>query len=233
MKPSSSGEQTATYFDFYSNTYTNIPNYILMYLFSLDLSRTEWKLYLYLRSKKNNNNGLAWPGVRATVREARISKKDVKPARDRLEALGLISTTTRPGETTLIEFNDEQLKHCTPTEGYTRRPPTGGHTLYPSEGPQTITNTSTIVTTTNGKGNKKNKKVKSVTPRSAKRPSPGAKPSTKGVYPSVGDTTQKLLKQKTKPTYEQYLKAKGNQWEWRSFLAKWEALHSKKKGGRT
>ena len=51
MIPSSSGDPTATY--------TNIPNYILMLLFTMELSRPEWKLYLYLRSKKNNNNGFA------------------------------------------------------------------------------------------------------------------------------------------------------------------------------
>lgn len=175
MIPSSSGDPTATY--------TNIPNYILMYLFTLELSRPEWKLYLYLRSKKNNNNGLAWPGVRTTITEAHISKKDVKPARDRLVELGLITATIRPGDTTLIDFNDEQIKKWVyPTGGHTTVPHRGPQGV-PHRGPRTITKTTTNLHTTKGKA--KRKKKSNPLPPSL---SPDANTKTKKVRPTGGHT---------------------------------------------
>jgi hypothetical protein len=90
-------------------TYTNIPNYILMVLFTMKLSRPEWKLYLYLRKLKNSNSATAWPPVRTIVRDAHIDINSVKPARDRLEKLGLISARVLPGIGVEISFNDEAI----------------------------------------------------------------------------------------------------------------------------
>lgn len=190
MKPSSSGDPTATY--------TNIPNYILMLLFTMELSRPEWKLYLYLRSKKNNNNGFAWPGLPLIIKEAHVSRKDVKPARDRLVKLGLISAITRPGFTTMIDFNDEKLKKNylklmkkgSAHRGHHRSAHSGnGGSAH--RGHTTITKTTTTLHSTK-KGTLKSKKEKNVRSPSS-RPngqSPDANKSTKGVVPTVGTTSK-------------------------------------------
>ena len=223
MIPSSSGDPTATY--------TNIPNYILMLLFTMELSRPEWKLYLYLRSKKNNNNGFAWPGLPLIIKEAHVSRKDVKPARDRLVELGLISAITRPGFTTMIDFNDEKLKKNylklmkkgSAHRGHHRSAHSGnGGSAH--RGHTTITNT--ITTLPNTIDRRKKKKEKSVHSLRPTKKSPDANKRTKRVVPTVGTTIHLLLSQDNKPTYSDYLKHKGNQWEWRAFLGKWEELHS-------
>jgi len=218
MQPSSSGDPIATFF----TTYTNLPNYVLLHLFTLELSRPEWKLYLYLRYRKNNGSGQAWPGVRKTVDEAHISRRQVKPARDRLECLGLITTITRPGSTSVVEFNDEQIKEYymlgvthSGGQGVTH---SGGHSVTHC-GQHTITNTTTTTTTSKGARKKKEKKSPS--------PLPGAKTKpTKRVAPTVGNTTHRLLKSKTEPTYEAYLKHGGNQWKWSEFKSAWKKAHT-------
>jgi hypothetical protein len=90
-------------------SYTNIPNYILMLLFTMRLTRPEWKLYLYLRKNKNSHSATAWPPVRTIVRDAHITINSVKPARDRLIELGLISANSIPGIGIEITFNDEAM----------------------------------------------------------------------------------------------------------------------------
>ena len=232
MIPSSSGEQEATYIiDF--EKYTNIPNYILTYLFEQkrgDLGRTALKLYLYLRSKKNNTSGFAWPGVRTIVREAHVSKDDVKPARDQLVTVGLISISPVKGPrgTVLIDFNDEQIAQTMserpPIRGTASVPPLEGQGVPPI-GEHTNTNTITTLHNTKGKGKKKEKKsVRSPRPKSV---SPGVKTNTKRASLHRGNTTHLLLKQKRRPTYEDYLKHSGNQWEWGAFILQWEQSHSK------
>jgi hypothetical protein len=222
MLPSSSGDPFATY--------TNIPNYILFYLFEQkrgDLSRTALKLYLYLRSKKNNESGLAWPGVRAIVREAHISKNDVKPARDQLIAADLItiSPTKGPRGTILVDFNDETIRNKRSPNGGSPSVPLMGGQGVPLMGEHTITNTITTLTNTNGAGKRKKKG------ESTRSKSPGAKPTRRiAATPHRGntpqDTTHLLLLQTTRPTYEDYLRHRGNQWAWHEFLATWDQQHS-------
>jgi hypothetical protein len=90
-------------------TYTNIPNHILMLLFTMKLTRPQWKLYLYLRMRKNSNSATAWPPVRTIVRDAHIDINSVRPARDRLIELGLISAKSIRGVGIEISFNDEAM----------------------------------------------------------------------------------------------------------------------------
>jgi hypothetical protein len=170
MIPSSSGEPTATYIDF--ETYTNIPNYILMYLFEQErgkLGRTALKLYLYLRSMKNNNSGMAWPGVRKIVREAHMSNNDVKPARNQLVTVGLISILPIKGPrgTVLIEFNDEKIMQTmierSPIGRTASDLPLGEQGDLPM-GEHTNTNTITTLPNTNKGRSKRKRSVR--TPRS-------------------------------------------------------------------
>lgn len=233
MIPSSSGEQEATYIDF--EKYTNIPNYILAFLFEQrrgDLGRTALKLYLYLRSKKNNTSGFAWPGVRTIVREAHVSKNDVKPARDQLVTVGLISISPVKGPrgTVLIDFNDEQI-----TQTMSQRSPIRGTASVPPLGEQGVpplgehTNTNTITTLHNTKGNGKEKKsVRTSRSPRPKSKSAGVKTNTRRATPHRGNTTHLLLEQKKRPTYEDYLKHSGDAWGWGAFQRQWEETHSRK-----
>lgn len=178
-------------------TYTNIPNYILMYLFKQkrsDLSRTALKLYLYLRSKKNNQSGIAWPGTNTIISEAHVSRKDIKPARDQLVVTGLLSVLSIKGPrgTVMVDFNDEKIKRTSSPKGKRvssspkgkrRSSPKGKRTSSP-KGNTTITSTNTSVTITKGKSKSKKKKDTGTVRLSPDAPTP----ERKGAVPLRGTT---------------------------------------------
>jgi hypothetical protein len=88
------------------DTYTNIPNNILAYLFKSKVSKTAFKLYVFYRMYKNNGSGEAFPSFRRIIKEAHISSRDLAPAREELVGLGVISFKLIDGRQTKILFND-------------------------------------------------------------------------------------------------------------------------------
>lgn len=88
-------------------SYTNIPNNVLEFLYNGELSRTAIKLYLFLRRYKNNKTEKAWPSRTRIKNEVSISPRDIKTARQELIDAQLITTSRGKNNSIEIEFNDE------------------------------------------------------------------------------------------------------------------------------